>query len=91
MSPASSVKQLFKKWADFETRISRSEFWWSFLFLELTLIFWEWIFRIMLTSSQSTLNSTLISILSVMTLIALFAIGIFFYHRFNISFRPKAS
>ena len=73
MSPASSIKQLFKKWADFESRISRSEFWWGFLFLQLFLIFWKWIFPIILKSSQSTLNSTLISIL-----IALFVIGIFF-------------
>ena len=42
------------------------------------LIFWEWIFPIILKSSQSTLNSTLISILSVIILIALFVIGIFF-------------
>ena len=78
MSPASSIKQLFKKWADFESRISRSEFWWGSLFLQLSLVFWEWIFPIMLTSSQSILNSTLISILSVIILIALFVIGIFF-------------
>ena len=78
MSPASSIKQLFKKWADFESRISRSEFWWSFLFLQLSLIIWERIFPIMLTSSQSTVSSTLISILSVIILIALIVIGIFF-------------
>ncbi len=78
MSPASSIKQLFKKWSDFESRISRSEFWWGFLFLQLFLIFWEWIFPIILKSSQSTLNSTLISILSVIILIALSVIGIFF-------------
>ena len=78
MSPASSVKQLFKKWADFETRISRSEFWWSFLFLELTLIFWEWIFRIVLRSSQDISNSQIISILSIIVLIILSAIALFF-------------
>ena len=78
MSPAGSIKQLFKKWADFESRISRSEFWWGYLFTQLSLIFWEWIFSIILISSQSTLNSTLISILSVIILITLIVIGIFF-------------
>ena len=50
----------------------------GFFFLQLFLIFWEWIFPIILKSSQSTVSSTLISILSVIILIALIVIGIFF-------------